>query len=83
VGYEPALPENPREDLSLAEYDGRFDGKPSATDSLSPLGRVMGQTSTTRDGARIRDRLGNLAGCNSLIHQDCYPTRRWNDFITS
>ena len=37
----------------------------------------------SRDGGAFWDRMGNIAVWNSVMDEDRYLTRRWNEFITS
>jgi putative spermidine/putrescine transport system substrate-binding protein len=82
-GYYSAQPENTRKYLSAAEWDYWFGGKPAATDILSPFGKVMEKAGNVRDGGDIWTRLGNIAVWNSVMDEDRYMTRKWNEFITS
>jgi putative spermidine/putrescine transport system substrate-binding protein len=82
-GYYAAQPDNARKFLSEAEWDYWYGGKPAATDILSPFGKVMERAGNVRDGGTIEERLGNIAVWNSVMDEDRYLTRRWNEFITS
>ena len=82
-GYYSAQPENARKYLTQAEYDYWYGGKPAATDILSPFGKLMEKAGNVRDGGDIWTRLGNIAVWNSVMDEDRYLTRRWNEFITS
>ena len=82
-GYYSAQPENTRKFLTPAEYDYWYGGKPAATDILSPYGKLMEKAGNTRDGGSLWERLGNIAVWNSVMDEDRYITRRWNEFITS
>ncbi len=82
-GYYSAQPENTRKFLTPAEWDYWFDGKPAATDILSPYGKLMEKAGNVRDGGSMNERLGNIAVWNSVMDEDRYVTRRWNEFITS
>jgi putative spermidine/putrescine transport system substrate-binding protein len=82
-GYYSAQPENVRKYLTPAEWDYWFDGKPAATDIMSPFGKLMEKAGNVRDGGTMWERLGNIAVWNSVMDEDRYLTRRWNEFITS
>ena len=82
-GYYAAQPENTRKYLTPNEYGYWFEGKPAETDILSPFGKVMEKAGNVRDGGALWDRLGNIAVWNSVMDEDRYVTRRWNEFITS
>lgn len=82
-GYYSAQPENARKFLTAAEWDYWYDGKPAATDILSPFGKLMEKAGNVRDGGPYTERLGNIAVWNSVMDEDRYATRKWNEFITS
>jgi putative spermidine/putrescine transport system substrate-binding protein len=82
-GYYAAQPENVRKYLTADEWDYWFEGKPAKADIMSPFGKVMEKAGNTRDGGSIWQRLGNIAVWNSVMDEDRYLTRRWNEFITS
>jgi putative spermidine/putrescine transport system substrate-binding protein len=82
-GYYSAQPENTKKYLTENEYGYWFGGKAAETDILSPFGKVMEKAGNVRDGGALWDRLGNIAVWNSVMDEDRYLTRRWNEFITS
>ena len=82
-GYYSAQPENARKYLTPAEWDYWYDGKPAATDILSPFGKLMEKAGNVRDGGSYTERLGNIAVWNSVMDEDRYATRKWNEFISS
>jgi putative spermidine/putrescine transport system substrate-binding protein len=82
-GYYAAQPDNTRNYLTENEFDYWYGGKPAQTDILSPFGKVMEKAGNVRDGGGLWDRLGNIAVWNSVMDEDRYLTRRWNEFITS
>ena len=82
-GYYSAQPENAKKFLTDAEWDYWYDGKPAATEILSPFGKVMEKAGAVRDGGSINQRLGNVAVWNSVMDEDRYLTRKWNEFISS
>jgi putative spermidine/putrescine transport system substrate-binding protein len=82
-GYYAAQPENARKFLSEDEWGYWFDGKPAQGDIMSPFGRLMEKAGNARDGGDIEKRLGAVAVWNSVMDEDRYLTRRWNEFITS
>jgi hypothetical protein len=43
----------------------------------------MEKAGQTRDGGAFWDRMGNIAVWNTVMDEDRYLTRRWNEFITS
>src|SRR5204862_1944323 len=73
----------PKKFLSEAEWDYWYGGKPAAADITDPYGKLMEKAGNTRDGGAFWDRMGNIAVWNSVMDEDRYLTRRWNEFITS
>jgi putative spermidine/putrescine transport system substrate-binding protein len=82
-GYYSAQPMNAKKYLSEAEWDYWYGGKPAAEDIHDPTGRVMEKAGRARDGGSFDQRMGNIAVWNSVMDEDRYLTRRWNEFITS
>jgi putative spermidine/putrescine transport system substrate-binding protein len=82
-GYYSAQPENTRKFLTDAEWDYWYGGKPAATDIMNPYGKLMEKAGNVRDGGGFWDRMGNIAVWNSVMDEDRYLTRKWNEFITS
>src|SRR3954453_23462601 len=82
-GYYSSVPEHAKEFLSEAEWDYWYGGKPAAADITDPYGKLMEKAGNTRDGGAFWDRMGNIAVWNSVMDEDRYLTRRWNEFITS
>jgi putative spermidine/putrescine transport system substrate-binding protein len=82
-GYYSPVPENAKKFLTEAERDYWYDGKPAATDIVDPYGKLMEKAGRSRDGGAFWERMGNIAVWNSVMDEDRYLTRRWNEFITS
>ena len=82
-GYYSAQPETAKTHLTEAEWDYWYDGKPAATDIVDPYGKVVEKAGRTRDGGGFWQRMANIAVWNSVMDEDRYLTRRWNEFITS
>jgi putative spermidine/putrescine transport system substrate-binding protein len=82
-GYYSSIPENAKKFLTEAEFDYWYGGKPASADITDPYGKLMEKAGNTRDGGAFWDRMGNIAVWNSVMDEDRYLTRRWNEFITS
>src|SRR5882724_9684817 len=82
-GYYSAQPETVKKYLTEAEWDYWYGGKPAATDIVDPFEKVVEKAGRTRDGGDFWQRMGNIAVWNSVMDEDRYLTRRWNEFITS
>ena len=81
-GYYSAQPENARKFLTAAEWDYWYGGKAAAEDMKDPFGRLMEKAGRTRDGGSFDERIGRIAVWNSVMDEDRYLTRRWNEFIS-
>jgi len=82
-GYYSAQPENAKKFLTDVEWDYWYGGKPAAADIHDPFGKLMEKAGQTRDGGSFDARMGNIAVWNTVMDEDRYLTRRWNEFITS
>ena len=82
-GYYAAQPENAKKFLTEDERGYWFEGKPAQGDIVSPFGKLMEKAGKVRDGGSLEQRLGNIAVWNSVMDEDRYLTRKWNEFITS
>ena len=82
-GYYSTQPENVRKFLTPAEWDYWYDGKPAATELPDPFGKPAIKSGEVRDGGAFAERMGNIAVWNSVMDEDRYLTRKWNEFITS
>jgi putative spermidine/putrescine transport system substrate-binding protein len=82
-GYYSSVPENAKKFLTEAEWDYWYGGKPAAADIVDPFGKLVEKAGRTRDGGAFWERMGNIAVWNSVMDEDRYLTRRWNEFITS
>lgn len=82
-GYYSPVPETAKKFLSLAEWDYWYEGKPAAVDIKDPYGNLMEKKGAVRDGGSLWEREGRVAVWNTVMDQDRYLTRRWNDFISA
>jgi putative spermidine/putrescine transport system substrate-binding protein len=82
-GYYSTQPNNVKKYLSSAEWDYWYDGKPATEDLKDPFGKPAVKAGEVRDGGSFLQRMGNIAVWNSVMDEDRYLTRKWNEFITS
>ena len=82
-GYYSAQPANTRKFLTANEWDYWYGGKPAAEDIHGPTGKLMEKAGITRDGGSYDERMGRIAVWNSVMDEDRYLTRRWNEFISA
>jgi putative spermidine/putrescine transport system substrate-binding protein len=82
-GYYSSVPETVKANLSAEEWDYWYEGKPAKVDIKDPYGTLMDKTGRTRDGGSFWDRMGKIACWNTLMNEDRYMVRRWNEFISA
>ncbi|MGI4801283.1 MAG: ABC transporter substrate-binding protein [Janthinobacterium lividum] len=82
-GYYSAQPTNAQKFLTPVEWDYWYGGKPAAEDIHDPFGKLMEKAGRARDGGSFDERMGNIAVWNSVMDEDRYLTRKWNEFISA
>jgi putative spermidine/putrescine transport system substrate-binding protein len=82
-GYYSSVPETAKKFLTPEEWDYWYEGKPAAVDIKDPYGNLMEKKGKVRDGGSFWDRMGNVACWNTLMDEDRYLTRRWNEFVSA
>ena len=82
-GYYSAAPETSKKYMTEDEWNFWIEGKPAQGDILSPTGDLMEKAGATRDGGSYWDRMGSVACWNSVMDENKYMVRKWNEFIVS
>ena len=82
-GYYSAVPETSKEFMSDNEWGYWFEGRPATGDIASPFGDVLAHAGDTRDGGSFYERMGKVACWNSVMDENQYMVRKWNEFIAS
>ncbi|MQW87121.1 ABC transporter substrate-binding protein [Sinorhizobium saheli] len=82
-GYYSAAMETAKAHMSEDEWGFWVEGKPAKGDILSPEGKVMEKAGAVRDGGSFEERMGKVACWNSVMDEDRYMVRRWNEFIAA
>ncbi len=82
-GYYSASLATAKDYMSEDEWGFWMEGKPAQGDILSPDGRVMETAGAVRDGGSFEERMGAVACWNSVMDEDRYMVRRWNEFIAA
>jgi putative spermidine/putrescine transport system substrate-binding protein len=82
-GYYSAAPSTSKDFLSADEWGYWIEGKPAQGDILGPDGRLMEKAGAVRDGGSYWDRMGSVACWNSVMDENKYMIRKWNEFIAS
>jgi len=82
-GYYSAVLETAKANMSENEWGYWMEGKPATADILSPEGKVMEKAGAVRDGGSFMERMGKVVCWNSVMDEDRYMVRRWNEFIAA
>ena len=82
-GYYSAVPETSKLFMSDDEWGFWYEGKTSMGDIVSPSGSVLEGPGTVRDGGSFIDRMGAVACWNSVMDENQYMVRKWNEFIAA
>jgi putative spermidine/putrescine transport system substrate-binding protein len=82
-GYYSAVLDTARENMSADEWGFWMEGRPAQGDILAPDGRVMEHAGAVRDGGSFQERMGKVACWNSVMDEDRYMVRKWNEFIAA
>jgi putative spermidine/putrescine transport system substrate-binding protein len=82
-GYYSPVIETAKKFLTEAEWDYWYDGKPAAVDIMDPYGHLMEKAGATRDGGSLWQREGRVAVWNTVMDEDKYLTKKWNEFVSA
>ena len=82
-GYYSAVPETAKAQMSENERGYWYDGQEATEVVLDPYGAVMEEAGRARDGGSFQDRMGNMACWNTVMDEDRYMIRRWNEFVSA
>jgi putative spermidine/putrescine transport system substrate-binding protein len=82
-GYYSAVPETSKAFMSDDEWGFWYEGKESMGDIVSPSGSVLEGPGAVRDGGSFIDRMGSVACWNSVMDENLYMLRKWNEFIAA
>ena len=82
-GYYSSVPENTRLHLSDAEWDYWYAGKPAQEDLCDPQGRKIIAKGAVREGGSHQDRMTNIVMWNTLMDEQNYLVRRWNELLAA
>jgi len=82
-GYYSAVPETSKEFMSADEWGFWYEGKAAVGDILSPTGAKLAGAGEVRDGGAFLDRMGSVVCWNSVMDENQYMVRKWNEFIAA
>src|SRR6266568_6696341 len=79
-GYYSPVPKTAATFMTPNEYGYWYDGKPAVEDIKDPYGVVMEKPGAVRDGGSIVDRFTNISCWNTVMDENQYMSKRWNEF---
>lgn len=82
-GYYSSVPIKTKTNLSDAEWDYWYAGKPAGENLCDPQGRKIIKEGAVREGGSIQDRMANIVVWNTLMDEQNYLVRRWNEFLAA
>ena len=82
-GYYSAAPETSKAHMSADEWGYWFEGKPAQGDIINPFGQMMESAGAVRDGGSFQERMGAVECWNSVMEENRYMVRKWNEFIAA
>jgi putative spermidine/putrescine transport system substrate-binding protein len=82
-GYYSAVPETSKEFMTADEWGFWYEGKAAMGDILSPTGDKLAGAGEVRDGGSFEDRMGSVVCWNSVMDENQYMVRKWNEFIAA
>lgn len=82
-GYYSAVPETSKNFMSEDEWGFWYEGKAAKGDIVNPQGVVMEKAGAVRDGGSFEERMGAVACWNSVMDENQYMVRKWNEFIAA
>ena len=82
-GYYSAVPETSKEFMSDNEWGYWFEGKEATDVITSPTGDKLAEAGEKRDGGSFEERMGRVACWNSVMDENQYMVRKWNEFIAA
>ena len=82
-GYYSAAPETSILFMSDDEWSFWFEGKKANKDIMDPFGNKMESAGSIRDGGSFYERMGRVECWNSVMKENRYMVRKWNEFIAA
>jgi putative spermidine/putrescine transport system substrate-binding protein len=80
-GYYFVLPELVRSQISAAEWDYWYAGKPAETALSDPFGQPAIAAGETREGGSYFERMSRVRVWNAFMDEHSYLVRRWREFV--
>ena len=82
-GYYSAVLETAKQYMEPYEWAFWMEGKPAEKDIKAPDGSLLEKAGASRDGGSYTDRMGHVACWNSVMDENEYMVKKWNEFIAA
>jgi putative spermidine/putrescine transport system substrate-binding protein len=82
-GYYSAVLETAKANMDPYEWAYWMEGKPAEKDIKGPDGGLLEKAGAVRDGGSYDNRMGSVACWNSIMDENAYMVRKWNEFIAA
>ncbi len=82
-GYYTAVLETAKEYMTDDEWGYWMEGKPAKGPIVSPTGEKIAEPGEIRDGGSFYERMGKVAVWNTVMEEDRYMVRKWNEFVAA
>ncbi len=82
-GYYSAVIATAKDKMEPYEWAYWMEGKPAAKDIKAPDGTLLEKAGTGRDGGSYETRMGAVVCWNSVMDENDYLTKKWNEFIAA
>ena len=82
-GYYSAVLSTAKANMAPYEWAYWMEGKPASQDIHAPDGSLIEKAGATRDGGSYDERMGAVACWNSVMDENDYMVRKWNEFIAA
>ncbi len=82
-GYYSGVLETAKSKMEPYEWAFWMEGKPAEKDIHAPDGTLLEKAGTVRDGGSYEDRMGSVVCWNSVMDENDYLVKKWNEFIAA
>jgi putative spermidine/putrescine transport system substrate-binding protein len=82
-GYYSAVLSTAKAAMAPYEWAYWMEGKPAEKDIHAPDGSLIEKAGAVRDGGSYEERMGAVACWNSVMDENDYMVRKWNEFIAA
>jgi putative spermidine/putrescine transport system substrate-binding protein len=82
-GYYTAVLDTAKGQITEDEWGYWMEGKPCKEPIKSPTGEELAKPGEIRDGGSFYERMGKVSCWNTVMDEDKYMVRKWNEFVAA